>query len=248
TGRSPRGPLPISWCCWCLPGENPRLDFRDGPAGPRPPPPSDEERRSMSATAAPATSDRSDFRTVTLGGAELGVATTVAVVAFLATSRLVPLTAGLRDGVGALIVLAAGLVVAFLPAQWTAARSTEGIAGAAAMGLVATVVFSALDIVLLRPFKAYPWTWDAIGGGSTWWYLPIWWMLGTFLAWMGGIVTAAGSEATLGRRALPPVAATIVLALIVRLAGVTLALPVATGGAFTLVLAALALVALARKG
>src|SRR5438552_333532 len=159
-----------------------------------------------------------------------------------------PPTGGLRGGVEALIVLAAGVAVAFLPAQWTAARSTEGIAGAAALGLVATVVFSAIDIVLLRPFKAYPWTWDAIGGGSTWWYLPIWWMLGTFLAWMGGIVTAAGGEATLGRRALPALAATIVVALIVRLAGVTLALPVATGGAFTLVLAALALVALARKG
>jgi hypothetical protein len=202
----------------------------------------------MSATAAPVASDRSDFRTVTVGGAKLGVATAVAVVAFLAASQRVPITGGLRAGVEALIVLAAGVAVAFLPAQWTAARSTEGIAGAAALGLVATVVFSAIDIVLLRPFKAYPWTWDAIGGSSTWWYLPIWWMLGTFLAWMGGIVTAAGSEATLGRRALPVVAATIVLALIVRLAGVTLALPVATGGAFTLVLAALALVALARKG
>src|SRR5437773_11474542 len=73
-------------------------------------------------------------------------------------------------------------------------------------------------------------------------------MLGTFLAWMGGIVTAAGSEATLGRRALPALAATIVVALIVRLAGVTLALPVATGGAFTLLLAALAFAALARNG
>src|SRR5881396_570085 len=201
----------------------------------------------MSATATPVASDRSDFRTVTVGGAKLGVATAVAVVAFLAASRLVPITGGLRGGVEALIVLAAGVAVAFLPAQWTAARSTEGIAGAAALGLVATAVFSAIDIVLLRPFKAYPWTWDAIGGGSTWWYLPIWWMLGTFLAWMGGIVTAGG-EATLGRRALPALAATIVVALIVRLAGVTLALPVATGGAFTLVLAALALVALARKG
>src|SRR5213080_2921430 len=202
----------------------------------------------MSVTAAPVVSDRSDFRTVTVGGAQLGVATAVAVVAFLATSRLVPITAGLREGVEALIVLAAGLAVAFLPAQWTVARSTEGIAGAAALGLVGTVVFSAIDIVLLRPFKAYPWTWDAIGGGSTWWYLPIWWMLGTFAAWMGGIVTAAGAaaargETTLARRALPAVAGTII-----RLAGVTLALPVATGGAFTLVLAALALVALARKG
>ena len=144
--------------------------------------------------------------------------------------------------------MAAGLVVTFLPAQWTAARSTEGIAGAAAMGLVATVVFSALDIVLLRPFKAYPWTWDAIGGGSTWWYLPVWWMLGTFLAWMGGIVTAASGEATLARRALPAVAGTIMVTAIGRLAGVPVALPVATGGAFTVLLAALALVALARKG
>ena len=202
----------------------------------------------MSVTAAPVVSDRSDFRTVTVGGAQLGVATAVAVVAFLATSRLVPITAGLREGVEALIVLAAGLAVAFLPAEWTAARSTEGIAGAAAIGLVGTVVFSAIDIVLLRPFKPYPWTWDAIGGGSTWWYLPVWWMLGTFVAWMGGIVTAAGGESTLARRVLPAVAATIVVALIVRLAGVAVALPVATGGAFTVVVAALAVLALARKG
>ena len=202
----------------------------------------------MSATAAPAASDRSDFRTVTLGGAKIGVATAIAVVAFLAALRLVPIAGGLRGGVLVLVVLAAGLAAAFLPAEWTAARSTEGIAGAAAVGLVGTVVFSAIDIVLLRPFKAYPWTWDAIGGGSTWWYLPIWWMLGTFLAWMGGIVTATSGEATLGRRALPAVAGTVIVAAIGRLAGVPVALPVVTGAAFTLVLAALALVALARKG
>ncbi|PYO96269.1 MAG: hypothetical protein DMD60_11115 [Gemmatimonadetes bacterium] len=209
----------------------------------------------MSATAAPVASDRSDFRTVTVGGAKLGLATAVAVVAFLAAARLVPVSAGVRGGVEALIVLAAGLAVSFIPAQWTAARSTEGIAGAAAIGLVGTVVFSALDIAVLRPFKAYPWTWDAIGGGSTWWYLPIWWMLGTFLAWMGGIVTAAGTgtgaasgEATLPRRVLPVLAGTIIVAAVARLAGASVALPVVTGAAFTLVLAALALVALARKG
>jgi hypothetical protein len=202
----------------------------------------------MSATVAPATSDRSDFRTVTVGGAKLGVATAVAVVAFLAAWRLVPIAGGLQGGVLALIVLAAGVAAAFLPAQWTAARSTEGIAGAAAIGLVGTVVFSAIDIALLRPFKAYPWTWDAIGGGSTWWYLPIWWMLGTFLAWMGGIVTAASREAMLARRALPAVAGTIILAAVGRLAGVPVAFSVVTGAAFTLVVAALALVALARKG
>src|SRR5947209_5244830 len=201
----------------------------------------------MSVTATPVASDRSDFRTVTVGGARIGLITAAGVIAFLLVSRnvsgLVP-----QRILETLLVLAAGVAVAFLPAQWTVARTGEGIAGAAAMGLVGTIAFMAIDIVVLRPVKAYPWTWDAIGGNSSWWYLPIWWMLGTFLAWMGGIVTAAGSEATIGRRALPPIAATIVLALIVRLAGVTLALPVATGGAFTLVLAALALVALARKG
>jgi len=138
------------------------------------------------------------------------------------------------------------VVVAFFPGQWTAARGTEGIAGAAAVGLVGTVVFSAIDIVLLRPFKAYPWTWDAIGGGSTWWYLPVWWMLGTFLAWMGGIVTA--SQATLGRSALPAIAVAVIVAAIARLAGLGVSLPAAAGGAFTIVLAALALVALTRKG
>src|SRR6266571_2453605 len=164
----------------------------------------------MSATAAPAGTDRSDFRTVTVGGAKMGVITALAVVLFLAASRLVPATGGLRSGVEALIVLAAGVAASFLPAQWSAARQVEGIAGAAATGLVGTIVFMAIDIVVFRPLKAYPWTWDAIGGGSTWWYLPIWWMLGTFLAWTGGIVTArqaARAEATLARRALPAVVA-----------------------------------------
>ena len=205
----------------------------------------------MSATAAPAP-DRSDFRTVTMGGVLIGVVTGVAVVLVVAASRT--LAAGVAvGGVQALVVLAAGVVVAFLPAQWTAARETEGIAGAAAVGLVGTVVFSAIDIVLLRPFKAYPWTWDAIGGGSTWWYLPVWWMLGTFLAWMGGIVTASqaargAEQATLGRCALPAVAGALVVAAIARLAGLAVSLPAATGGAFTIVVAALGLVALTRKG
>ena len=200
----------------------------------------------MSATAAPAGTDRSDFRTVTVGGAKMGVITALAVVLFLAASRLLPATGGLRSGVEALIVLAAGVAASFLPAQWSAARQVEGIAGAAATGLVGTIVFMAIDIVVFRPLKAYPWTWDAIGGGSTWWYLPIWWMLGTFLAWTGGIVTAR--QAALARRALPAVVGTLLVVTIARLAGVTWTLPFATGLAFTVMVALLAVVALARKG
>lgn len=203
-----------------------------------------------SAPTAHVAFDRSDFRTVTLGGAGVGLVTGVLVVAFLAASRLVPETAGARGVVEALIVLAGGVLAAFLPATWTAPRGGDGIAGAAAIGLVGTIVFSAIDIIVLRPFKAYPWTWDAIGGGSTWWYLPVWWMLGTFLAWMGGIVTAAApaGETTLARRAVPVVIATVIGAVVARLLAFGIALPVATGGAFTVAIAAFAIVALARKG
>src|SRR5947199_372837 len=155
----------------------------------------------MSATATPATSDRSDFRTVMVGGTEIGLITAAGVVAFLVVSRQV--TAVLpQQLLEALIVLATGVAVSFLPGRMTAARHGEGLAGAAAMGLWGTVVFMAVDIIALRPLKAYPWTWDAVGGGSTWWYLPIWWMLGTLLAWTGAIVTAdqaARGEPTLVR-------------------------------------------------
>jgi len=84
----------------------------------------------MSATAAPA-QDRSDFRTVTTGGALVGLVTGVAVVLFVAASRTLAGGAA-REGVEALLVVAAAVAVAFLPARWTAARSTDGIAGAAA--------------------------------------------------------------------------------------------------------------------
>jgi hypothetical protein len=152
----------------------------------------------------------------------------------------------------ALIVLATGTAVSFLPARLTQARHVEGIAGAAAIGLWGTVVFMAIDIVLLRPFKAYPWTWDAIGGGSTWWYLPIWWMLGTFLAWTGGIVSAARAargETALARVATPVLVGAVALVVVARLAQLDLGLvlPAEAGAGFTIALAVLAVVALVRK-
>src|SRR2546430_14882142 len=44
----------------------------------------------MSATVTATASDRSDFRTVMVGGTQIGVLTAVAVVAFLIVSRQVP--------------------------------------------------------------------------------------------------------------------------------------------------------------
>src|SRR5256886_15458599 len=135
------------------------------------------------------TIDRSEFRHVLLSGTWTGVVTALAVIVFLVVSRVVP--SGIVQALlETLIVLVAGVAAAFLPAYWATARTTQGIASAAAIGLWGTIVFMAIDIILLRPFHAFPWTWDAVGGGSTWWYLPIWWMLGTFLSWMGALVTA----------------------------------------------------------
>src|SRR6266704_856368 len=183
----------------------------------------------MSATVAPQTTDRSDFRTVITGGTKLGLITAAAVVLYLLASKHLPGTGGVRSGVETLVVLAAGVTAAFLPGLWCAARNAEGIAGAAAMGLWGTVVFSVIDIVLLRPVRAYPWTWDAVGGGTTWWYLPMWWILGTFLAWMGGtraaLGAARGADAGIARSAGPMLIGALVVAALARVTGAATLLP-----------------------
>jgi hypothetical protein len=203
----------------------------------------------MSATVAPATADRSDFRTVLTSGTKVGLVTAAAVVLYLLVAKHVP-AGSVRGGLETLLVLAAGTAAAFLPGRWSAARSVEGIAGAAAIGLWGTLVFSGVDIVLLRPMKAYPWTWDAVGGGSTWWYLPIWWMLGTFLAWMGGVLTAAEAargRSSLARTAAPVLIGAVVLAAAARFAGLHAVLPVEAGAGFAVTLPVLVVLALALK-
>src|SRR5467141_4919843 len=163
--------------------------------------------------ATSATVDRSEFRHVLLSGTIVGVVTAVVVILYLVISRLLPpgiITSVLQT----ILVLAGGVAAAFLPGFFAGSRTVQGVASAAAMGLWGTIVFMAIDIVLLRPFRAFPWTWDAVGGGSTWWYLPIWWMLGTFLAWMGATVTAdqaARGEPTLVRTATPALGGMVVL-------------------------------------
>jgi len=202
----------------------------------------------MTTSAVPAT-DRSDFRHILMSGTKVGLVTGVSVVAFLALSRM--LAPGIAQAVlESLVVLLAAVLVSLLPGQWVVSRGTEGVAGAAAVGLWGTVVFMAFDIVLLRPFKAYPWTWDAIGGGSTWWYLPIWWMLGTFVAWMGGMLTAgrnARGSASLGQIAAPVALGAVVLAVIAKLTIIPVAWPVLIGGAYVVVLTILALWSLRRN-
>jgi hypothetical protein len=203
------------------------------------------------APSAPKATDRSDLRHILLGGTRLGITIGAAVIIYLLVSRRVP------DGMAqsllqTVVVIAAAVAATLLPAQWTTARGTEGIAAAAAVGLWGTIVFMAIDIIVLRPLKAYPWTWDAVGGGSTWWYLPIWWMLGTFVAWLGGLVTAArarrGGSTSVVSLALPLVLGAIGVGAGLGLSQAWIALPVAAGAGFTATLIVFAAVAALRKG
>src|SRR5881227_2872854 len=109
----------------------------------------------MSATATPATADRSDFRTVMVGGTQIGVLTAAAVVAFLAVSEHVPALVP-QSLLEALIVLTAGIAVSLLPGRLTEARHVEGIAGAAAMGWWGRAVFTPIDIVLFGRSRLIP--------------------------------------------------------------------------------------------
>jgi hypothetical protein len=200
----------------------------------------------MTATPAPST-DRSDFRHVLLSGTKVGALTAAGVVLYLLASAFLPAGAA-RVTAQTIVVLATATAAGLLPGRWVSARSAEGVAGAAATGLWGTVVFMAIDIVVLRPVQAYPWTWDAIGGGSSWWYLPIWWMLGTFVAWMGGLYAASRREAdNLVAAAAPVVAGAVVIAAVAAVAGCPWPFPVNAGAGFVATLTALALVAVARK-
>lgn len=204
----------------------------------------------MSVSAQHLESDRSDFRTVATAGVRLGLLTAAAVMLYIYGSRLVG--AGMIQQVYRLaVVLAGATAVTFLPGQWVGARSTQGIAGAAAVGLVGTVVFTLTDVILLRAIlHLYPWTWDAVGGGSGWWYLPVWWMYGTLLPWLGAIVIAgkaSSGEASPLRVALPVLGFGLVLLGLTRLFGWHMPLAVAGGGGFTVALVVVTLAALVRR-
>src|SRR5256885_6312849 len=114
-----------------------------------------------------ATADRSEFRHVLLSGTIVGAVTAAAVVLFLLVSRLLP-TGIVTSFLLMLIVLAGGIAAAFLPGFFAGSRTVQGVASAAAIGLWGTIVFMAIDIILLPPFNAFPWTADAIAGGRTW--------------------------------------------------------------------------------
>jgi hypothetical protein len=119
---------------------------------------------------------------------------------------------------GAIVLLIGLSGVVVMPGLWTRARTIEGIAGAAGIGLGATVVFMLVDVALLQPAGIYTNRWAESGGFSNWWYHPVWWMLGTFLPWFGAMTLASravrGKSVSIPGVMIPAVACAIALAII----------------------------------
>ena len=127
--------------------------------------------------------DRTDVPHIVRTSVQLGVLECIFVVLMSVVSRFL---GGPVETVLLGLLLVVGLaLVSGLPGIWTRARTIEGIAGAAGIGLGAAGVYLLVDVALLQPLGMYTNRWRELGGGSNWWYHPVWWMAGTYLAWMG---------------------------------------------------------------
>jgi hypothetical protein len=153
----------------------------------------------QSAAEARGEYDLTDVPAIVAGAIRLGLFEAVIVLLFSLGSRL--LAPPIETVVLALILLVGLAGVTLLPGLWTRPRTIEGIAGAAGIGLGATVVFLLLDVVLLQHIGTYTNRWYEIGR-SNWWYHPVWWLVGTFLPWMGAWILANQLERN-GRVSLP---------------------------------------------
>ena len=162
----------------------------------------------MTSAATAHSSDRIEIPRIVRSAILLGVVQAIIVALFAVVTRMFdgPIEKGL-EAVLLVIGLAATVI---LPGIWTRARNIEGIAAAAGIGLAATVVFLLIDVALLQPLNAYTFRWRALGGGSNWWYHPVWWMAGTYLAWMGAFILANQTA----RNGRPSVGGLVVLTLI----------------------------------
>ena len=143
--------------------------------------------------------DLTDVPSIVAGAVRLGLFEAVVVLLFSLASRF--LDGPVETIVLALILLVGLAGVTLVPGVWTRPRTIEGIAGAAGIGLGATFVFLLIDVVLLQHIVTYTNRWYEIGKAN-WWYHPVWWMVGTFLPWMGAWILANQLERN-GRVSLP---------------------------------------------
>lgn len=129
-----------------------------------------------------------DWRVIVMGGVKVGVVTAAGVAVFALLSRVV--SGNTETILQGAMVLAGAAVFAYLPSVLFRPRDVDTIAWTAMVALLGALVFTVIDTAVFRPFDLYHWTWDAIGGGSGFWYIPVWWMAAATLAWLGAWITA----------------------------------------------------------
>jgi len=166
--------------------------------------------------------DVTDVPFIVRGAVLLGLFEAVVVLLFSVATRFL---SGPLETVAVALLLILGLApVTLLPGIWTRARTIEGIAGAAGIGLGAAFMFLLVDVVLLQHIGTYTNRWWQIGG-SNWWYHPVWWMAGTFLPWLGAWLLANQAERN-GRISAPAAFATAVgFAVVVAVGAVLVGFP-----------------------
>lgn len=148
---------------------------------------------------------------IVVGSIKLGLLESIFVLLYSLASRF--LSGPLELVVGGVILVLGLAAVTMLPGLWTRALTIEGIAGSAGIGLGAAAVFLLVDVILLQNIGTYSNRWLEVGGGSNWWYHPVWWMAGTFLPWMGAWILANQT----GRNGQPSVLIGLVMALVLSL-------------------------------
>jgi hypothetical protein len=141
-----------------------------------------------SAMAVDSAADQTDLPNILRGGVKLGILQSVLVAVFAVLQVRLEGTVELLV-CGAILVIGVALSIV-LPGHWTRARTIEGIAGAAGIGLAAALVFMVVDVALLQPLHIWSNRWLQIGGGANWWYHPVWWMVGTYITWQGAWIQA----------------------------------------------------------
>ena len=182
----------------------------------------------MTAAVATSSADHTELPHVLRSGVQLGILQAVLIGAF---GLLQPRLTGSLEliGLGAILIVGIAATIA-LPGSWTNARTIEGIAGAAGIGLCAAVVYLLVDVAILQPIGVYTSRWLAIGGGSNWWYHPVWWMAGTYLPWMGAWVLANQAAKSGAPNPVALVGGTVVVAAVLMAAAATFKVPGASFG------------------
>lgn len=176
-----------------------------------------------SAMPLDATRDQTDVPSIVRASIRLGLISSVLVAIFAVLQvRLEGMIELIVCGLIFVIGLAAMIV---LPGQWTKARTIEGIAGAAGIGLGSAWVFLIVDVALFQPLHLYTNRWLQIGGGSNWWYHPVWWMVATYITWMGAWIQANQAAKTGTPNSAALIGITVVLAAVFMTLAVVVGVP-----------------------